>query len=105
MFKGVFTRFWTFTPLTKKNNESILTKDKITRQTDRHNNSFLDIINKKLEALEAEERAIVEIEKEKDFNNSHQVQKMKEVEKERNSIETIQKKKEKIICGKERRKS
>ena len=33
--------------------------DKINRQTDRHNNSFLDRINKKLESLEAIERSII----------------------------------------------
>ena len=32
--------------------------DKINRQTDRHNNSLLDRINKKLESLETVERAI-----------------------------------------------
>ena len=40
------------------NNWSILTKDKINRQTDRHNNSLLDMINKKLESLEIVERSI-----------------------------------------------
>ena len=40
------------------NNWSILTRDKINRQTDRHNNSLLDMINKKLESLEIVERSI-----------------------------------------------
>ena len=39
-----------------KNNWSTFTSDKINRQTDRHSNSFLDRINKKLESLEAIER-------------------------------------------------
>ena len=38
------------------NNWSTFTVDKIKRQTDRHCNSFLDKINKKLESLEAIER-------------------------------------------------
>ena len=43
------------------NNWSTLTEDKTNRQTDRHNNSFfLDIINKKLESLEIEERSIMD---------------------------------------------
>ena len=42
----------------KTNNLSTLTGDKINRQTNRHNNSFLDIINKKLESLENIERSI-----------------------------------------------
>ena len=41
------------------NNWSILTRDKINRQTDRHNNSLLDMINKKLESLEVVERSII----------------------------------------------
>ena len=40
------------------NNWSILTEDKINGQTDRHNNGFLDMINKKLESLENIERFI-----------------------------------------------
>ena len=40
------------------NNQSTLTGDKINRQTDRHNNSLLDMINKKLESLESVERSI-----------------------------------------------
>ena len=40
------------------NNWSTLTGDKTNRQTDRRNNSFLDIINKKLEYLENIERCI-----------------------------------------------
>ena len=41
------------------NNWSILTGDKINRQTDRHNNSFLNIINKKLECLETIKRSTI----------------------------------------------
>ena len=40
------------------NNCSILTGDKINRQTNNHNDSFLDRINKKLESLEAIERSV-----------------------------------------------
>ena len=40
------------------NNWSILTRDKINRQTNNHNDSFLDRINKKLESLEAIERSV-----------------------------------------------
>ena len=40
------------------NNWSILTRNKINRQTDRHNNNLLDMINKKLESLETVERSI-----------------------------------------------
>ena len=40
------------------NNWSNLTEDKINRQTGRHNNSLLDMINKKLESLETVERSI-----------------------------------------------
>ena len=39
------------------NNWNTLTGDKINQQTDRHNNSFLDMINKKLESLENIERS------------------------------------------------
>ena len=39
------------------NNWNSLIRDKINRQTDGHNNSFLDRINKKLESLEAIERS------------------------------------------------
>ena len=42
--------------------------DKINRQTDRHNNSFLDRINKKLESLEAIERSTT-VERKNDRNN------------------------------------
>ena len=42
------------------NNQSTLTGDKINRQTDRHNNSLLDMINKKLESLESVERSITD---------------------------------------------
>ena len=41
------------------NNWSTFTGDKINWQTDRHNNSVLDIINKKLESLEIIERSIL----------------------------------------------
>ena len=41
------------------NNWSILTGDKINRQTNKHNDSFLDRINKKLESLEAIERSVI----------------------------------------------
>ena len=40
------------------NNWSTLIGDKINRQTDRHNNSLLEKINKKLEFLETMERSI-----------------------------------------------
>ena len=40
------------------NNWSTLTRDKINWQTDGHNNSLLDRINKKLESLEIVERSI-----------------------------------------------
>ena len=43
----------------KTNNWSTLTEDKINRQTNRHNNSFLDIINKKLESLENIDRSTI----------------------------------------------
>ena len=42
------------------NNQSTLTGDKINRQIDRHNNSLLDMINKKLESLESVERSITD---------------------------------------------
>ena len=42
----------------KTNNWSILTGDKINQQTNNHNDSFLDRINKKLESLEAIERSV-----------------------------------------------
>ena len=42
------------------NNQSTLTGDKINRQTDRHNNSLLGMINKKLESLESVERSITD---------------------------------------------
>ena len=41
------------------NNWNTITGDKINRQTDRHNNSLLDKINKKLESLETMERSII----------------------------------------------
>ena len=40
------------------NNWNTLTRDKINQQTDRHNNSLLDRIHKKLESLETVERSI-----------------------------------------------
>ena len=40
------------------NNWNTLTGDKINQQTDRHNNSLLEKINKKLELLETMERSI-----------------------------------------------
>ena len=49
----------------KTNNQSTLTGDKINRQTNRHNNSFLDIINKKLESLENIDRSAIYIKEEK----------------------------------------
>ena len=39
----------------------VLTGDKINRQTDSYNNSFLDRINKKLESLENIERSITKV--------------------------------------------
>ena len=41
------------------NNWNTITGDKLTRQTDRHNNSLLDRINKKLEFLETVEISII----------------------------------------------
>ena len=43
----------------KINNWSTLIGDKINWQTNRHNNSFLDIINKKLESLENIDRSAI----------------------------------------------
>ena len=43
----------------RTNNWSILIGDKINRQTNKHNDSFLDRINKKLESLEAIERSVI----------------------------------------------
>ena len=43
----------------RTNNWSILTGDKINRQTNKHNDNFLDRINKKLESLEAIERSVI----------------------------------------------
>ena len=49
------------------NNWSTYAGDKINKQIDRHNNSFLDRINKKLESLEAIERSTtVEIKNDRD---------------------------------------
>ena len=50
------------------NNWSTYTGDKINKQTDRHNNSFLDRINKKLESLEAIERSTT-VERKNDRDN------------------------------------
>ena len=47
------------------NNWSILTGDKINRQTNKHNDNFLDRINKKLESLEAAKRSVI-VEKKND---------------------------------------
>ena len=44
------------------------TRDKINKQTDRHNNNFLDRINKKLESLEAIERSTT-VERKNDRDN------------------------------------
>ena len=41
------------------NNWSILIEDKINRQTNKHNDSFLDRINKKLKSLEAIGRSVI----------------------------------------------
>ena len=41
------------------NNWNSLIVDKTNRQTDRHNNSFLDMIHKKLESSEAIERSTI----------------------------------------------
>ena len=43
----------------KIDNLSTLTGDKINRQTNKHSDSFLDRINKKLKSLEATERSII----------------------------------------------
>ena len=50
------------------NNWNSLIGDKINRQNDRHNNSFLDRINKKLESLEAIERTTT-VERKNDRDN------------------------------------
>ena len=50
------------------NNWSTYIGDKINRQTDRHNNSILDRINKKLESLEAIERSTT-VERKNDRDN------------------------------------
>ena len=50
------------------NNWSTYTGDKINKQIDRHNNSFLDRINKKLESLEAIERSTT-VERKNDRDN------------------------------------
>ena len=47
------------------NNWSTLTGDKINWQTNKHNDSFLDRINKKLKSLEATERSVI-VEKKND---------------------------------------
>ena len=43
----------------KTDNWSTLTGDKINRQTNKHSDSFLERINKKLKSLEATERSII----------------------------------------------
>ena len=43
----------------KTNNWSTLTGDKINQQTNKHSDSFLERINKKLKSLEATERSII----------------------------------------------
>ena len=51
------------------NNWSILTGDKTNRQTNRHSNSFFDIINKKLESLETVERSTMYTKEERKHNS------------------------------------
>ena len=64
------------------NNWSTLTGDKINQQTNRHSNSFLDIINKKLESLENIERSIAVERKNDSFLNLYE--KMKALNSEEN---------------------
>ena len=54
------------------NNQSTLTGGKINRQTDRHNNSLLDMINKKLESLENIESFLDLLEKLKVLNSERE---------------------------------
>ena len=70
------------------NNWSILMGDKINRQTNRHNNSLLEKINKKLESLETMERSITNTKVErKNYNFLDLLERMKvlnsKLEKER----------------------
>ena len=70
------------------NNWSILMGDKINRQTNRHNNSLLEKINKKLESLETMERSITNSKVErKNYNFLDLLERMKalnlKLEKER----------------------
>ena len=70
------------------NNWSILMRDKINRQTNRHNNSLLEKINKKLESLETMERSITNTKVErKNYNFLDLLERMKvlnsKLEKER----------------------
>ena len=66
------------------NNWSTYTGDKINRQTDRHNNSFLDRINKKLESLEAIERSTIVERKNDSFLDLYEKIKALNSEQERN---------------------
>ena len=60
------------------NNWSILMRDKINRQTNRHNNSLLEKINKKLESLETMERSITNTKVErKNYNFLDLLERMK----------------------------
>ena len=63
------------------NNWSTLTGDKINRQTNKHNNSFLDWINRKLESLENIERSIAAKRKNDSFSNLYE--KLKALNSER----------------------
>ena len=54
------------------NNWSNFTEDKINRQTNKHNDSFLDRINKKLESLEATERSVIVEKKNDSFLNLYE---------------------------------
>ena len=70
------------------NNWSILMGDKINRQTNRHNNSLLEKINKKLESLKTMERSITNTKVErKNYNFLDLLERMKalnsKLEKER----------------------
>ena len=60
------------------NNWSILMGDKINRQTNRHNNSLLEKINKKLESLKTMERSITNTKVErKNYNFLDLLERMK----------------------------
>ena len=54
------------------NNWSILTGDKINRQTNKHNDSFLNRINKKLKSLEATKRSVIVERKNDSFLNLYE---------------------------------